>query len=204
MKTIKTRKSVKGIKLLDKPANLSRRMKSSLVRIKAAAEGTQSPRQGSPTDYAIGNIQEKTQGMAREAAHRLPNPWHNAGENIRRAKWRFQEVKNQAAKGRGQAAGQAQKTANVAQEKAAQTKTAAGQAKETAGKAQESVKDAKHALREVRRGGRQTLREAKHNAGMDSGIKTANMPSPRNGDVYSGASGMAPPAKKKFVREQAC
>ena len=42
MKTIKTRKSVKNIKVLDKTVNLSKRMKDAAVRTKEKAEETQS------------------------------------------------------------------------------------------------------------------------------------------------------------------
>ena len=44
MKIVKMRNKVKGVKVLDKPANLSKRMKNSFVRTKEQAEETRESR----------------------------------------------------------------------------------------------------------------------------------------------------------------
>ena len=96
MKTVKTRNSVKSIKVLDKSANLSARMKKSFIRTKERAEETQNSRYDSPTDYASSNIQDKVQGVAQEMINHLPNPLRKANENIQRHKYAkryFKEVK---------------------------------------------------------------------------------------------------------------
>ena len=98
MRTIKTRSAVKGIKVLDKPANLSKRMKDSLVRTKEKAEETQTSRHASPSEYATDNVSNTAQGAARETVHHLPNPVTKARDNLDRAGRHFQEVKRQMPK----------------------------------------------------------------------------------------------------------
>lgn len=58
MRTIKTRTAVKDIKILDKSANLSSRMKNTMVRTKERAEETREPRSGSPTGSASRGFQD--------------------------------------------------------------------------------------------------------------------------------------------------
>ena len=110
MRTIKTRNRIKGIKILDKPVNLSRRMKDAYIRTKEKAEETQSSSYDSPTDYASENIQN----TARDTVNNLQNPRGKVWENLDRAKGHIEEIKNQMPGERGRAAEQAQKTANIA------------------------------------------------------------------------------------------
>jgi len=164
MRTIKTRNTVKGIKVLDRPANLSKRMKDSLVRTKEKAEETREPRHATPTEYASDNITSTTQGAARETVHHVPNPVRKARDNLDRARGHFQEVKRQTPKERQRAAEQAQKTAQQTKTKAETLKKTADQAKETANEAKTAVKDAKQTLKKTRMEGRQKLREVKQSA----------------------------------------
>ena len=165
MRTIKTRKKAEGIKALDKPANLSKRMKDSFIRTKEKAEETQESRHASPAEYASDNVQGTAQGAAREIAH-LPNPVRKAGDNLDRAKGHFEDVRRQMPKARQQAAEQAQKTAVKTRENADKMQKTAEQARKTASEAKTAVKDAKQTLKETRRAGRQTLREIKQRAGV--------------------------------------
>lgn len=164
MRTIKTRTAVKDIKILDKSANLSSRMKDTMVRTKERAEETREPRGDSPSEYAVQSIQDKAQGAASDAVHRLPNPRTEARENISRAKGHFQEVKRQTPKERQRTAEQAQKTAHRAKAEAKNLKKTASGAKETAQEAKLAVKDAKQTLMQVRSEGRQVLQKAAQNA----------------------------------------
>lgn len=165
MRTIKTRTAVKDIKILDKSANLSSRMKNTMVRTKERAEETREPRSDSPTEYAARNIQDKAQGAVSDAVHRLPNPRTEARENISRAKGHFQEIKSQHPKERQRTAEQAQKTAHKAKTEAENLKKTASGAKETAQEAKSAVKDAKQTLKQVRAEGRQALQKVAQNAG---------------------------------------
>jgi cell wall-associated NlpC family hydrolase len=171
MKTIKTRTSVKDIKLLDKSVNLGRRMKNSLVQVKERAlsadrqaEETQDPRHASPTDYASGKIQSTAQGAAREGVHILKNPRQKAQTSLDRAKGHFQEVKRNLPKERRRVADEAQKTARTANNTSDNLRNVAEKAQDTAKNAKTAVKDAKQTLREVRREGRRTLREVRQGA----------------------------------------
>jgi lipopolysaccharide export LptBFGC system permease protein LptF len=163
VKSIKTRTAVRDIKILDKSANLSSRMKNTVVRTKERAEETREPRSGSPTEYAVDSIQDKAQGAVSKAAH-LPNPQAKARENISRAKGHFQEVKRQTPKERQRTAEQAQKNAHKAKTEAENLKKTASGAKETAQEAQSAVKDAKQTLKQARFEGRQALRKVRQDA----------------------------------------
>lgn len=158
---------MRDIKILDKSANLSSRMKNTMVRTKERAEETREPRSGSPTEYAVDSIQDKAQGAVSKAAH-LPNPQAKARENISRTKGHFQEVKRQAPKERQRTAEQAQKTAHKAKSEAENLKKTASGAKETAREAKAAVKDAKQTLMQVRSEGCQALQKVAQNAGTRS------------------------------------
>ena len=188
MRTIKTRETVKGIKVLDKSVNLSKRMKDSFVRTKEYAEETREPHNASPTDYAVDTIQDKTQGAAQNTAHHLPNPRVKARENMERAKGHFQEVKRQLPQERRAAADQAQKTAVKTRDSADSLRNVADKTGETAKDAKSAVKDAKQTLKQVRQEGRQTLREVRQSA--KSGA-TPETPKPEN------------PAKRDFMKNRA-
>lgn len=163
MRTIKTRTAVKDIKILDKSANLSSRMKNTMVRTKERAEETREPRSGSPTEYAVDSIEDKAQGAVSKTAH-LSNPQAKARENISRAEGHFQEVRSQHPKERQRTAEQAQKTAHKAKTEAENLKKTASGAKETAQEAKSAVKDAKQTLKQARFEGRQALRKVRQDA----------------------------------------
>jgi lipopolysaccharide export LptBFGC system permease protein LptF len=165
---------VRDIKILDKSANLSSRMKDTMVRTKERAEETREPRSGSPTEYAARNIQDKAQGAVSDAVHRLPNPRAEARENISRAKGHFQEVRSQHPKERQRTAEQAQKAAHKAKTEAENLKKTASRAKETAQEAKSTVKDAKQTLKQVRADGRVVSPPSYMNKGVKAYPPTGN------------------------------
>ena len=150
MRTIKTREKISNIKILDKSANLSMRMKDSFVRTKERAEETRESHSASPHDYAIESVQNKTQGAAQSTIQRLPNPRKKAVQNMERAKGHFQEVKRQQPAERKRAAQEAQKNAHKTKGKADELRKNAEQAQKKAAEAKDAVKDAKQALRQAR------------------------------------------------------
>lgn len=196
MKTIKTRDKVKNIKILNKSANLSMRMKDSFVRTKDKAEETQDPRHASPAEYATDSIQDKAQGAAHEASRHLPNPRKKAQRSIDRAKGHFEEARRQRPEERKRAAEQAQKTAHKAKSEAEKLRNTADSAADTAKDAKSAVKDAKQTLREVRQSGRQTMREAKRR----SAAKPQTAPSATKPDIPAHGGASQPGYLNKGVR----
>ena len=185
IRTIKTRKKVEGIKALDRPANLSKRMKDAYIRTKKQAEETREPSHASPTDYATDNVQRTAQGAVREAAH-CPNPVRKASDNIERAKGHFDEVKRQMPKARQDAAEQARQSAVKTRDYADKWKNTAEQAKKTASEAKTAVKDAKQTLKETRQAGRRTMRVVKQRTKVvDSGQVTVDSSGSLNKGVTS-------------------
>ena len=150
MKTIKTRNKVRDIKILDKSANLSTRMKNTFVRTKTSAEQTHDPHHATPTDYATNSIQDKAQGVARGTVRHIPNPRKKIRENLDRAKGHFQEAKRNLPSERKHAAKQAQKTSQKTKSEAENLKNTANTAKDTAQDAKKAVDDAKRKFRETR------------------------------------------------------
>ncbi len=178
LKTVKTRNSVKNIKVLDKGVNLSKRMKDAYVRTKERAEETQSPSHATPAEYASDNIQGKVQDAARETVYHSPNPRQKAQENWNRAKGHFEDVKRNMPGERKRAAEQAQKAAVKTKTEAENLRKTADNAGETATKAKTAVKDAKQHFKEVRQQGRQKLREVKQKTRMEQGgraVKTKEL-----------------------------
>jgi murein DD-endopeptidase MepM/ murein hydrolase activator NlpD len=209
MRTIKTRNTVKGIKVLDKTVNLSKRMKDATIRTKERAEETQSARHASPAEYANDSVQHTAQDITRETVHHLPNPRQKAAENWNRAKGHFQEVKRQMPKERQRAAEQALKTAVKTKDSAETLKNTAENAQKTANEAKTAVRDAKQTLKETRQAGRQTVREVRQSVKYNrtpetpptasgpvepprvKGSQTAEAPKPEN------------PAKRSFIKKRA-
>jgi hypothetical protein len=154
MKTIKTRDTVKDIKILDKSVNLSTRMKDAFVQTKDKAEETQNLHHASPTDYASGTIQETVQGAAQgtvqKTVHNMSSSRQKAIKNFESAKKHFQDVKRQLPKERQHAAEQAKKTVHETKTKAKQMQKAASQAKEKASEAKQAATDAKQAFQKAR------------------------------------------------------
>ena len=150
MRTIKAREHVSNIKILDRSANLSSRMRDSFVRTKESAEETREQQSASPSDYAIDSIQDKAQGAAQNAIQHFPDPREKISKNIERTKSNLHEVKRQRPAERRRASEQAQKNAQMANDRADELRKSAENAKKTADKAKDAVTDAKQALKQVR------------------------------------------------------
>ena len=200
MKTIKTRNSVKNIKVLDKGVNLSKRMKDAAVRTKERAEETQNAQHATPAEYASENIQDTAQSAARDTAHYFSNPRQKARDNLNKAKGHFEEVKHNMPKERQRAAEQAQKTAHKTKANAENLRKTADKAGETAHDAKTAVKDAKRNLKEVRQHGRNTLREVRQKTKAERSGKpiktkeiTVNTPA---GEIPRSTSGTVNPTPK--------
>jgi murein DD-endopeptidase MepM/ murein hydrolase activator NlpD len=165
MKTIKTRSSVKNIKVLDKGVNLSKRMKDSFIKTKERAEETQNPHSDSPATYASEHIQD----TARETVLRLPNPRQKARENWNRTKEHFTETKRHLPYERKGTTEQAQNTVVNTKETAENLRTHADHAVESAQDANAAVKDAKQHFEEAKRhlphGRNRAAEQARNTAG---------------------------------------
>ena len=96
MNDIKTKESVIGnsIKVLDKSANLSDRMKDSYIRTKKSAEHSYYAEENSPEEYASDKVTEVSETIGYEVAYQF-NEHGRKGfeatkENIIKAKERFE------------------------------------------------------------------------------------------------------------------
>lgn len=71
MKEIKTKSTVKDIKVLDKSLDVTRRAKNAFIRTKDQAEQTQRPEQDSYVEYAEDKIKENVKTVGNEAVHTM-------------------------------------------------------------------------------------------------------------------------------------
>lgn len=69
LKEIKTKPTVKDIKILDKTTDVSRRAKNAYIRTKEQAQQTQQPEHNSYTEYAEDKIKEGTDIVTHEVSH---------------------------------------------------------------------------------------------------------------------------------------
>jgi len=164
MNTIKTREKSKGIKALDRSANISKRAGNSFIRTKEHAEETQDPHNDSPTDYAIESIEDKTRGAAQGTMRRLSDSQHRACENVWRARGHFKDAGRQFARRRNSAADAgktADKSAKTAKGSAKGFKKTAKGTSKTAGK---SVKTAKKSVKTAKKSAKTTVKTARQTA----------------------------------------
>ena len=100
MNDIKTKESVVGnsIKVLDKSANLSDRMKDSYIRTKQSAEHSYYTEENSPEEYASDKITETSEAIGYEAVYQFDEHgrkgFEATKENIIRAKEHFEHEDN--------------------------------------------------------------------------------------------------------------
>lgn len=170
MSKIKTKNTVKDIKLLDKAASSTAHMKNAFIRSKKAAESTQESEHHSGIEYATDRVTAGANDVTQKAADQLKNPHKTATTNVNRAKEQFQKARQQMPKARKEAAEKAKRTADNAVKTADSLKDKAEQAQKTAQNAQKSVQEAKRTFQQTRTAGRQTIRTAKQ---ADKTIKTS-------------------------------
>jgi len=176
-KEIKTKTTVRDIKVFDRAADVSTHMKNALIKAKAAAESppsslhTPEADHRSPSEYATDTVSDRAKDIAQEAAHgaknKLSHPYQKAKDNAAKAKEHFQDAKNQLPKRRAKSAEQSKdgiEKANQAVDqsvnKAKESRKAAEQTKQTAQKTQKTTKD----LKGNADGARQTAEKAKQTA----------------------------------------
>ena len=100
MNDIKTKESVVGnsIKVLDKSANLSDRIKDSYIRTKQSAEHSYYAEENSPEEYASDKVTETSEAIGYEAAYQVNEHgrkgFETTKENIIKAKEHFEHGDN--------------------------------------------------------------------------------------------------------------
>ncbi|MBR6657533.1 MAG: CHAP domain-containing protein [Oscillospiraceae bacterium] len=100
MNDIKTKESVVGnsIKVLDKSANLSDRMKDAYIRTKQSAEHSYYAEENSPEEYASDKVTEVSETIGHEAFYQFDEPgrkgFEATKENIIKAKEHFEHGNN--------------------------------------------------------------------------------------------------------------
>jgi len=150
---IKTRTTVRDIRVFDRAADAGRHMKDAFIKSKAAvesadrqAEQTQDAGYSSPAEYASDHISSGARTTAEQAAHTFRNPRQKAATSADKAKQHFENAKQQLPQARKQVAEQAKQTAQRTQQTAKGLKGKADQARQTVDKAQKSVREAKQTL----------------------------------------------------------
>ena len=100
MNEIKTKESVVGnsIKVLDKSANLSERMKDSYIRTKQSAEHSYYPEENSPEEYASDKVTKTSEAVGYEAVYQFDEHgrkgFETTKENSIKAKEHFEHGDN--------------------------------------------------------------------------------------------------------------
>ncbi len=92
MSKIKTRESVKNVKVLDKAAVASENMKKAFIRTKEQGQNLMDDGQVSPSEYASDNLQYAVEDITQEAGHMATSGISKAGQKGREA-YRQHKVK---------------------------------------------------------------------------------------------------------------
>jgi murein DD-endopeptidase MepM/ murein hydrolase activator NlpD len=153
-KGIKTKRTVKDIKLLDKAAAATAHMKRAFVRSKQSAEATQQPEGHSPTDYAADKVAGGAQEAVQKTVSRIRHPSQKTKQAFDRAKAQFRKAQQELPKTRKQAAEQARQSADI-------SKATADKLGKTAAQTQQTVLDARQAARSSKQAERSIKTTAK-------------------------------------------
>ena len=94
MSKIKTRETVKDIKILDKSAEVSRHMKDAFIRAKDTAENLSDDGQVSPSEYAEDKIKYAADDVAHDAGHAVSSGTKKAVNRGKDAYRQHREAKN--------------------------------------------------------------------------------------------------------------
>ena len=178
MADIKTKSTVKDIKVFDRATSVGKHMKNATVRTKGAvesadkqAERTQDTGHNSPSEYASDNVTQGTQSVADKAMRGLRgNPVKKASENINKAKVNFGEAKRQFGEVRNTIKSAAKKPAADAPKKE-MVKRAMDTARRTVSRTRQAAQTTEKSVTTVEKSGK-TIKQAAH--GADKTIKTAS------------------------------
>jgi murein DD-endopeptidase MepM/ murein hydrolase activator NlpD len=165
---IKTKHTIKDIRILDKAASGTAHAKNAFIRSKESAEATQQATHDNAESYASDKMEGGLNSAMQETKNRLRNPHKKATENVNKAKEQFQKARQQMPKAHKQAAEKAQQTADNAKKTADTLKGRAEQAQKISQNAQKSLSEAKRTLFQTKQAGKQAIRTAKQ---ADKGVK---------------------------------
>lgn len=188
MAKIKTRDTVKDVKVFDRAANAGMHMKNAFVKSKEAvesadkqAEQTQDEGHHSPSEYASDHITGGAKATTERTAHVMKrNPVKKASENINAAKRNAQEVKRQVQNikdaVRKPAADQPKKemvkrARDTARRNAARTWQAVDQSVKTVQKSEKTIKQASKTVKGTAKATRNTVKTTERTAKVT--VKTA-------------------------------
>lgn len=85
MSKIKTRESVKNVKVLDKAAVASENIKKAFIRTKEKGQNLVDDGQASPSEYASDNLQYAVEDITQKAGHAVTSGIQKAGTKGREA-----------------------------------------------------------------------------------------------------------------------
>jgi len=174
MVDIKTKETVKDIKVLDKSQAALSHVNNVFIRSKEQVKQTQSSEYENPDDYAVSKTSAGAKITAIAAGRELKNAPNKAVNNFGKAKAHFREVKALSRAERQKTAIEAHKKARQSKQKADFFKNRAEKAKQVVKEAKKNVQEAKNAVREVKRTGKSVKQSVKSVKGTGRGaIKTA-------------------------------
>ena len=166
-KEIKTKTSIKDIRVLDKAVSGKAHVKNAFVKSKDTAEGTQQATHSNAENYASDKMEGGIKSVSQSGLNRFRHPRRKVTDNVNKAKKQFQKARQQMPKARKEAAQKAKQTADQARKNADTLKKTADTTKKTAQDAQKAYNQAKQTAHHVKQTGRQTVRTAKQ------GVRTA-------------------------------
>lgn len=97
MAKIKTRETVKDIRVLDKSAVAGERMKNAYIRTKNQSQNLMDDSQATPSEYAADKVQYVSEDLTQDASHVVSSGVKGSAKAGRKAVRQYQEKKKQAA-----------------------------------------------------------------------------------------------------------
>jgi hypothetical protein len=159
---IKTRETVKDVKVLDKAAVASQRMKDAFVRTKDQAENLMDDGQITPSEYAEDKIQYAAEDMVNEAGHTVSSSTKKAVNKGKEAYRQHREIKKAERAAENPASSARQASAET--QRAAQTQRTAQTQRAVRTHAQRNVSNAKQVRNQTIKTSRQAERTIKQTA----------------------------------------
>lgn len=153
MSKIKTRETVKDIKVLDKAAVAGERMKDAFIRTKDTVQNLSDDGQVSPTEYAEDKIQYAAQDVAEDTGRAVSSGTKKAVNKGKEAYRQHREIKK-ATKAADKPPSAARQTASQA------SRSARGQTNRTVRSTQQAGKQTVKTARQTERTVKQTARTA--------------------------------------------
>ena len=177
---IKTRETVKDIKVFDRVANASAHMKNTFIRSKDSAEQTQEPVHDNPESYASekvsASVKKATKDVSYVAADKLKNPYKKVAKNVEKTKDNLQKTKEHVQEIKDTVKGKKSRIANQTKQKMGKqtkntVKRATSQTREASNKSIKTMKKSERTIKQSTKAVKATSKNMAKATGKS--IKTA-------------------------------